>query len=114
MNDTQDAGLRLAVYARVSTEEQRDPPSPERPCASLSLHLHQVVKGVKGTFTLELSNMLGTPEKAGIPPAGMPANRCSILRARPRTGSGVRRCARVGRRCHCLRAWREARAKNYH
>ena len=33
-----------------------------RPCASLSLHLHQVVKG---TFTPELSNMLGTHEKRG-------------------------------------------------
>ena len=36
------------------------PPSPERPCASLSFHLHQVVKR---TFTFELSNMLGTQEK---------------------------------------------------
>jgi hypothetical protein len=39
-----------------------DPPSPERPCASLSLRLHQAVKG---TFTPELSNMLGTPIKRG-------------------------------------------------
>src|SRR5262249_13060268 len=31
--------------------------SRRRPCASLSLHLHQVVKR---TFTFELSNMLGT------------------------------------------------------
>ncbi len=30
------------------------------PCASLSLHLHQVVKR---TFTFELSNMLGTPKE---------------------------------------------------
>jgi hypothetical protein len=37
-----------------------DPASQRRPCASLSLHLHQVLKG---TFTPELSNMLGTPEK---------------------------------------------------
>ncbi len=36
-----------------------DPPSPERPCASLLLHLHQVAEG---TFTPELSNMLGTPK----------------------------------------------------
>ena len=34
-----------------------DPTSRRRPCASLSLHLHQVVKR---TFTFELSNMLGT------------------------------------------------------
>jgi hypothetical protein len=38
-----------------------DPASRRRPCASLSLHLHQVVKR---TFTFELSNMLGTPKKA--------------------------------------------------
>jgi hypothetical protein len=31
-----------------------------RPCALLLLHLHQVVEG---TFTPELSNMLGTPRK---------------------------------------------------
>jgi hypothetical protein len=37
-----------------------DPASRRRPCASLSLHLHQVVKG---TFTPKLSNMLGTHEK---------------------------------------------------
>src|SRR5438034_11349946 len=30
------------------------------PCSSLLLHLHPVVKG---TFTLELSNMLGPPNK---------------------------------------------------
>jgi hypothetical protein len=34
-----------------------DPASRRRPCALLSLHLHQVVKR---TFTFELSNMLGT------------------------------------------------------
>jgi hypothetical protein len=34
-----------------------DPASRRRPCVSLSLHLHQVVKR---TFTFELSNMLGT------------------------------------------------------
>ena len=34
-----------------------DPASRRRPCASLLLHLHQVVEG---TFTPELSNMLGT------------------------------------------------------
>jgi len=36
-----------------------DPASRRRPCASLSLHLHQVVKG---TFTPKLSNMLGTQD----------------------------------------------------
>jgi hypothetical protein len=37
-----------------------DPASRRRPCASLSLHLHQVVKR---TFTFKLSIMLGTPKK---------------------------------------------------
>src|SRR5205823_2588111 len=41
-----------------------DPTSRRRPCASLSLHLHQVVKR---TFTFELSNMLGTPVKCPCP-----------------------------------------------
>jgi hypothetical protein len=36
------------------------PASRRRPCASLSLHLHQVVKR---TFTFKLSNMLGTQQK---------------------------------------------------
>ena len=42
-----------------------DPASRRSPCASLSLHLHQVVKR---TFTFELSNMLGTHRKgSGFP-----------------------------------------------
>jgi hypothetical protein len=45
-----------------------DPASRRRPCASLSLHLHQVVKR---TFTFELSNMLGTLA-VGIPVARYP------------------------------------------
>ena len=47
----------LYIGSCVCSTLLSDPPSPERPCASLSLHLHQVVKG---TFTPELSNMLGT------------------------------------------------------
>src|SRR5271167_3922919 len=39
-----------------------DPASRRRRCASLSLHLHQVVKG---TFTPKLSNMLGTRKNRG-------------------------------------------------
>ena len=48
----------LYIGSHVCSALLLDPPSPERPCASLSLHLHQVVKG---TFTPKLSNMLGTP-----------------------------------------------------
>ncbi len=50
----------LYIGSHVCSTLLSDPPSPERPCASLSLHLHQVVKR---TFTFELSNMLGTPSK---------------------------------------------------
>jgi hypothetical protein len=47
----------LYIGSHVCSTLLSDPPSPERPCASLLLHLHQVVEG---TFTPELSNMLGT------------------------------------------------------
>src|SRR5437879_5462696 len=50
----------LYIGSHVCSTLLSDPPSPERPCASLSLHLHQVVKR---TFTFELSNMLGTQSK---------------------------------------------------
>ncbi len=44
-----------------------DPASRQRPCASLSLHFHQVVKR---TSTFELSNMLGTPTTSPRPAPG--------------------------------------------
>ena len=47
----------LFIGSRVCSTLLSDPASRRRRCASLSLHLHQVVKG---TFTPELSNMLGT------------------------------------------------------
>ena len=50
----------LYIGSCVCSTLLSDPASRRRPCASLSLHLHQVVKR---TFTFELSNMLGTPEK---------------------------------------------------
>jgi hypothetical protein len=53
----------LYIGSRVCSTLLSDPPSPERPCASLSLHLHQVVKG---TFTPELSNMLGTQKEGPL------------------------------------------------
>src|SRR5438445_157580 len=47
----------LYIGSCVCSTLLSDPLSPKCPCASLSLHLHQVVKG---TFTPKLSNMLGT------------------------------------------------------
>jgi len=51
----------LSIGSRLCSTLLSDPVSRRRPCASLWLHLHQVVKG---TLTPELSNMLGTHEKA--------------------------------------------------
>ena len=48
----------LYIGSHVCSTLLSDAPSRLRPCVSLSLHLHQVVKG---TFTPKLSNMLGTP-----------------------------------------------------
>ena len=53
----------LFIGSRLCSTLLSDPASRRRPCASLSLHLHQVVKR---TFTFELSNMLGTQTKAPI------------------------------------------------
>src|SRR3954463_7901563 len=47
----------LFVRSRFRSTLPSDPASRRRPCASLALHLHQVVQG---TFTPRLSNMLGT------------------------------------------------------
>jgi hypothetical protein len=47
----------LYIGSCVCSTLLSDPASRRRPCASLSLHLHQVVKR---TFTSKLSNMLGT------------------------------------------------------
>jgi hypothetical protein len=54
----------LYIGSYVCSALLSDPPSPERPCASLLLHLHQVVEG---TFTPELSNMPGTRNSKGQP-----------------------------------------------
>ena len=50
----------LYIGSYVCSTLLSDPASRRRRCASLSLHLHQVVKR---TFTSKLSNMLGTHEK---------------------------------------------------
>jgi hypothetical protein len=47
----------LFVRSRLCSTLPSDPASQRRPCASLALHLHQVVQG---TCTPKLSNMLGT------------------------------------------------------
>jgi hypothetical protein len=47
----------LFVRSRLRSTLPSDPASRRRPCASLALHLHQVVQG---TCTPKLSNMLGT------------------------------------------------------
>src|SRR6476660_5085110 len=47
----------LFVRSRLCSTLPSDPASRRRPCASLALHLHQVVQG---TCTPRLSNMLGT------------------------------------------------------
>ena len=52
----------LYIGSYVCSTLLSDPASRRRPCASLSLHLHQVVKR---TFPFELSNMLGTQRKKG-------------------------------------------------
>jgi hypothetical protein len=54
----------LYIGSYVCSALLSDPASRRRPCASLSLHLHQVVKG---TFTPKLSNMLGTPKRWPVP-----------------------------------------------
>src|SRR5664279_847693 len=66
-----------------------DPASRRRLCASLSLHLHQVVKR---TSTSKLSNVLGTPprkarsSRSGLHSASRPAT------SRPSRGQLPRRC----------------------
>src|SRR5580704_3538627 len=54
----------LYIGSYVCSTLLSDPPSPERPCASLSLHLHQVVKR---SSTFELSDMHGTPIQRAPP-----------------------------------------------
>jgi hypothetical protein len=79
----------LYIGSRLCSALLSDPPSPGRPCASLSLHLHQVVKG---TFTPELSNMLGTQSRG--PATASPRRRRgrSWLRS-PARLRGVKGCA---------------------
>ena len=52
----------LYIGSRFCSALPSDPASQRRPCASLSLHLYQVVKR---TFTSKLSNMRGVPKAIG-------------------------------------------------
>ena len=65
----------LYIGSCVCSALLSDPASRRRRCASLSLHLHQVVKG---TSTPKLSNMLGT---RNYPPAKPEALVCEPLKA---------------------------------
>ena len=53
----------LYIGSYVCSTLPPDPALRRRPCASLLLHLDQVVEG---TLTPELSNMLGTPKKGRL------------------------------------------------
>src|SRR5208337_1180069 len=58
----------LSIGSHVCSALPSDPALRRRPCASLTLHLHQV--GWR-TFTSKLSNTLGTPGGAPMPQFGM-------------------------------------------
>ena len=53
----------LYIGSRFCSTLPSDPASQRRPCASLSLHLYQVVKR---TYTSRLSNMLGVRKGKGV------------------------------------------------
>jgi hypothetical protein len=55
----------LSIGSRLCSTLLSDSASQRRPCASLSLLLHQ---DVKGTYTPKLLNMLGTQKKARLKP----------------------------------------------
>src|SRR5258708_29523597 len=67
----------LYIGSRFCSTLPSDPASQRRPCASLSLHLYQVLKR---TYTSKLSNMLGVPTKKGT---GL-SSRAFRFRLRPR------------------------------
>jgi hypothetical protein len=69
----------LFVRSRLRSTLPSDPASRRRPCASLALHLHQVVQG---TCTPRLSNMLGT-RPGGLPPEALRSAPSRRLRLPP-------------------------------
>src|SRR4051812_19582573 len=77
----------LFVRSRLRSTLPSDPASRRRPCASLALHLHQVVQG---TFTPKLSNMLGTQLNRSavvLRCLGLPTGRGLFLRPHPSRAS---------------------------
>src|SRR6266567_9008222 len=64
----------LYIGSRFCSTLPSDLTSRRRPCASLSLHLYQVVKR---TYTSKLSYMRGVPTKPGGIPPQMPPGWCS-------------------------------------
>src|SRR5215472_13296687 len=64
----------LFVGSRLRSTLPSDPASRRRPCASLALHLHQVVQG---TCTPRLSNMLGTRLYGHASMRALPEDRAS-------------------------------------
>src|SRR3954451_19527293 len=86
----------LYVRSWLRSTLPSDPASRRRPCASLALHLHQVVQG---TCTPRLSNMLGTRlnrSAAGKTPH-LPISRRPQRRAPP-TRTPLVACPEVPRR----------------
>jgi len=78
----------LYIGSYVCSTLPSDPASRRRPCASLSLHPHQVVKG---TFTPKLSNMLGTQRERGTA-YGSPSQVFVVIAAAAPMGR-CKRCA---------------------
>jgi hypothetical protein len=85
----------LFIGSHVCSTLLSDPASRRRRCASLSLHLHQVVKR---TFTSKLSNMLGTPMRRRVRPAPPPDSGSGCHRFSSRIGSviSIKLCSLTG------------------
>src|SRR5262245_18422217 len=79
----------LSVRSRFWSTLLSDAASRRRPCASLALHLHQVVQG---TCTPQLSNILGTQRDRGEPRGSSPPTPPGI-RVRTRRFDRVQRSA---------------------
>ena len=71
----------LYIGSCVCSTLPPDPASRRRPWASLLLHLDQVVEG---TFTPELSNMLGTHKKARFLGRAVSESECALDSTHPR------------------------------
>ncbi len=89
----------LYIGSRFCSTLPSDPASQRRPCASLSLHLYQVVKR---TCTSKLSSMRGVPKKEGRSGAA-PFSRLAILKRRERRIAGCFGLKRASLRVDCLR-----------